>query len=289
MTAATGGGSGAVGRPLWSKVGTYAVMIIFAVFFLFPIVFAVVGSFKDDAFVFADAGSLRGLIPSPFVGLDNYAEANDRVSLLLAFRNSVIISGFIVVLGAVVNSLLGYVLARMQFRGRVFVLTLIVALTIIPFEALAVPLLKAFAEIGWLNTYPVQILPFIANPFFIYLFYTFFLNVPRELEEAARIDGAGPFQTFARVVAPLARPAYASVAILTFLFSWGQLLWPTMVTRGESVRPLPLGLFVFQTTPPLQWGAIMAFVTLMTLPLLAIFLIFQRQFVDGVASSGLKG
>jgi multiple sugar transport system permease protein len=278
-----------VGTSRWSRILTYGVMTVLAAFFLFPIVFAIVGSFKDDAYVFADAGSLKGLYPSPFVGFDNYAEANDRVSLVTAFRNSAIISGVIVAVGAFVNSMLGYSLARMRFRGRTILLTLIIALTIIPFEALAIPLLKAFAEVGWLNTFRVQILPFVANPFFIYLFYTFFLNIPSELEEAARIDGAGPVATFTRVVAPLAKPAYASVAILTFLFTWGQLLWPTMVTRGESVRPLPLGLFVFQTSPPLQWGAIMAFVTLMTLPVLLIFLIFQRRFVEGVASSGLKG
>ena len=289
MTAVAEQPAGSVGTPRWVRVGTYAVMIILAAFFLFPIAFAVVGSFKEDAFVFADAGSLRGLWPAPFVGLDNFEVANGRVSLLTSFRNSVIISGLIVGVGAVVNSMLGYALARIQFRFRILVLTTIVALTIIPFEALAIPLLKAFSEVGWLNTFRVQILPFIANPFFIYLFYTFFLNIPKEMEEAARIDGAGPLQTFSRVVAPLAKPAYASVAILTFLFSWGQLLWPTMVTRGESVRPLPLGLFVFQTSPPLSWGAIMAFVALMTLPLLAVFLIFQRQFVEGVASSGVKG
>jgi multiple sugar transport system permease protein len=113
--------------------------------------------------------------------------------------------------------------------------------------------------------------------------------VPASLEEAARVDGAGPVRTFVWVVAPLARPAYATMAILGFLFSWGQLLWPVMVTRGNDVRPLPLGLGTFTTTPPVQWGDIMAYAALMTLPLLIIFLVFQRYFVSGVASTGVKG
>ena len=99
----------------------------------------------------------------------------------------------------------------------------------------------------------VQILPFVANPRFVYLFYSF-LSIPNELEEAARVDGAGPLRRFLLLAAPLARPAYAATAIFGFLFSWGQLLWPTMVTRGESVRPLPVGIRVFQTLPPIQWG-----------------------------------
>jgi multiple sugar transport system permease protein len=165
----------------------------------------------------------------------------------------------------------------------------IVGLIIIPFEALAVPLLFMGAEVGMLDTYLIQILPFVANPLFVYLFYTFFLDIPVELEEAARVDGAGPVRTFVSVVAPLARPAYATMAILGFLFSWGQFLWPVMVTRGIDVRPLPLGIGTFQTTPPIQWGDIMAYAALMTLPLLIVFLVFQRYFVQGVASSGVKG
>jgi multiple sugar transport system permease protein len=103
------------------------------------------------------------------------------------------------------------------------------------------------------------------------------------------VDGAGPVRTFVSVVAPLARPAYATMAILGFLFSWGQLLWPVMVTRGVEVRPLPLGIGTFKTTPPVQWGDIMAYAAMMTLPLLVVFLLFQRYFVRGVASTGVKG
>lgn len=276
-------------RPERNLVVQYIVMALLAAFFLFPLIYMYASSLKPDAAVLSDSDSLRAFAPSPFVGLENYTDAVDRASVFRVFLNSVLISSSIVAVGLVVNSLLGYALARLRFRGRQATIAIMVALIIIPFEALAIPLLFMSAEVGWLDTYIVQILPFIANPLFVYLFYTFFLNIPIDLEEAARVDGAGPVRTFVSVVAPLARPAYATMAILGFLFSWGQFLWPVMVTRGIEVRPLPLGIGVFKTTPPVQWGDIMAYAALMTLPLLVIFLIFQRYFVQGVARSGVKG
>ena len=286
---------GAPADPTKSRQGRrsliiqYAVMVVLALFFLFPLVYMYVSSLKADDAVLAGSSSLEAFVPTPAVGLENYGDAIERASVFRVFFNSALISTVIVGLGLVVNSLFGYALARLRFRGRTFMVGAIVALIIIPFEALAIPLLLMSAELRILDTYVVQILPFIANPLFIYLFYTFFLNVPVDLEEAARVDGAGPVTIFTRIVAPLAKPAYATMAILGFLFSWGQFLWPVMVTRGVSVRPLPLGIGVFKTTPPVQWGDIMAYAALMTLPLLIVFLIFQRHFVQGVARSGVKG
>lgn len=267
----------------------YGAMICLAAFFLFPLVFVVASSFKPDDQVLSSSRSIFAFLPTPFVGFENYIDAMERAQFARVFANSMIISGSIVVLGLIVNSLFGYALARIPFRGRKTLLAVVIGLIIIPFEALAVPLLFMGAEVGWLDTYQIQILPFIANPLFIFLFYSFFLGIPKSLEEAARVDGAGPLTVFLKVAAPLAKPAYATVAILSFLFSWGQFLWPSMVTRGVSVRPLPVGIGVFMTTPPVSWGDIMAYSVLMTLPLLVIFLIFQRQFVQGVASSGVKG
>jgi multiple sugar transport system permease protein len=270
-------------------LGHYIVMVALAIFFLFPLVYMVASSFKPDAAVLAGSDSPGAFVPTPWVGLENYQSAISRASFPRVFLNSVIISGSIVLGGLVVNSLLGYALARLRFPGRRLIIPVIIALIIMPFEALAVPLLRVSASLGWLDTYHVQILPFIANPLFVYLFYTFFLNVPVSLEEAARIDGAGPVRVFVSVVAPLAKPAYATMAILGFLFSWGQLLWPVMVTRGVEVRPLPLGIGTFLTTPPIQWGDIMAYAAMMTVPLVIVFLIFQRYFVRGVAATGVKG
>lgn len=280
--------SGVASNPVWRWL-FYVVMVIAAIFFLFPLVYMLASSFKPDDKVLTGSQEVSAFLPTPFEGLDNFQDAIDRAQFPRVFANSVIITGFIVGLGLIVNSMFGYALARLRFKGKKIVVGLIIALIIIPFEMLAVPLLFMGAEVGWLDTYQIQILPFIANPLFIYLFYTFFLTIPRSLEEAARVDGASLITVFTRVVAPLAKPAYATVAILGFLFSWGQFLWPSMVTRGISVRPLPVGIGVFQTTSPISWGDIMAYTVMMTLPLLVIFLIFQKQFVQGVASSGVKG
>ncbi|MGD8683747.1 MAG: carbohydrate ABC transporter permease [Chloroflexota bacterium] len=271
------------------SVIAYGVLIILALFFLFPIAFMVVGAFKEDTSVIADSGSLRAFIPDPFVGLENFQQAAERGNFWISFRNSAIISGAIVFGGLVVNSLLGYALARIPFRGKGLLLAIVVALIIVPFETLAVPLLLIMAELRWTNTLHAQILPFLAQPLYIFLFYSFFLGIPRELEEAARIDGAGPVTLFARIAVPLAKPAYAAAGILIFLSSWGQYLWPVMITRTVEVRPLPMGIAEFKGLPPRDWGDIMAYAAMMVIPLLIVFILFQRQFVRGVATSGLKG
>jgi len=275
----------AVGSRRWPK---YVLLTAVAVFFLFPIAFMLVGALKPDAKVIADGDSLKAFWPEG-ASFQNFSDAFERARFGRLFLNSVIIAVPVVGLGLLVNSLAGYGLARLPFRGSKLIVLAMIALTIIPLEAVAVPLLFLVSELGWRNTYHVQILPFIANPLFIYLFYTFFLAVPKDLEEAARIDGAGPLTIFVRVVAPLAKPAYATVGILSFLFIWGQLLWPVLVTSGPTVRPLPMGISVFIAQPPISWGDIMAFALMMVLPLMAVFIVFQRWFIQSVASSGIKG
>lgn len=266
----------------------YLLLTVLAAVFVFPMLFMVAGAFKPDALVLAEGNSVRAFWPTD-AGLQNFTGAFRRGRFGQLFVNSAIISVSVVGLGLVVNSLMGYALARLPFRGSRTLLVGVIALTIIPLEAVAIPLLWMMSLVGLRNTYTVQILPFIANPLFVYLFYTFFLAIPRDLEEAARVDGASPLTTFLRVSVPLAKPAYATVGILSFLFIWGQLLWPVLVTSGPDVRPLPLGISVFVTQPPISWGQIMAFAFMMTMPLLVVFVLFQRWFVQSVASSGVKG
>jgi multiple sugar transport system permease protein len=165
----------------------------------------------------------------------------------------------------------------------------VLALMILPLEAIAVPLFYQVALLGLRDSYLAQILPFIANAFSIYLFYSFFIGLPRELEEAARLDGASTLRTFFTIIVPNAKPVFASVAILTFLTWWGSYLWPLLVTIGPEVRPLPVAIASFYTLPPLQWGDILAFGVMMVSPVLLIFLLFQRWFVRGVAASAIKG
>jgi multiple sugar transport system permease protein len=141
----------------------------------------------------------------------------------------------------------------------------------------------------WLDSYHVQILPFVADPFSMFLFYQFFIGVPKDFDEAAYVDGAGPFRIYWQVMLPLSRPVFATVAILKFLQFWSFYLWPLMVTRSEDYRPLMVGMDAFQTQAPIRWGSIMGYAAMVTIPVLIIFLLFQKWFMQSVSSSGVKG
>ena len=275
--------------PQWMGiVGSYILLISLALLFVAPIVFMFVASLKPDQLVLSQAGTLQGFIPTSVSG-QNYQDVLTRVDFSLFFLNSVLITSVVVIAGILVNSLTGYALARLRWRGRTTMLLVVLALMIIPFEAIAVPLFFQITILGWRNTYLAQILPFIANAFSIYLFYTFFIGLPKELEEAARIDGASIIRTFVEIIVPISQPVFATVAILTFLTQWGSFLWPLMVTIDDRVRPLPVAISAFQTLPPIQWGDLMSFGVMMVAPILIVFLLFQKWFVAGVASTGTKG
>jgi multiple sugar transport system permease protein len=197
--------------------------------------------------------------------------------------------GCTVLLGLVINSLIGYALARLRFKGQSFVLAVIVALIIIPIEAVVIPMLLMVNRFGWLDSYHVQIIPFIADAFSIFLFYQFFIGLPKDLDEAALVDGASPFRIYTSIIVPLSRPVFATVAILQFLTRWGDFLWPLMVTRGVEYRPLPVAIQQFFSQDPKVWGDIFAFASMITIPVLIVFLLFQKWFVQSVATSGVKG
>ncbi|MCX4188011.1 carbohydrate ABC transporter permease [Methylophaga sp. OBS4] len=266
----------------------YLFLTLAALLFLAPVVMMLVGSLKPDQQVFVEAGSLSAFIPGE-ASLDNYADVFARSDFLRFLFNSLFITGTIVIAGLLVNSLAAYAFARLQWRGRDLLFNLVLALMILPLEAIAVPLFYQVAVLGLRDTYTAQILPFIANTFAIYLFYSFFIGLPRELEEAARLDGASTLRIFFSIIVPNSKPVFASVTILTFLLWWGSYLWPLMVTIGPEVRPLPVAIASFYTLPPLQWGDILAFGVMMVSPVLLIFLLFQRWFVRGVAASAIKG
>ena len=175
------------------------------------------------------------------------------------------------------------------------ILGIILATLIVLFETLALPLLwwanklpYYDGSIGWLDTYEVQFVPFIANAFAIYLFYQYFDSIPKELDEAAKVDGASWFTIYRKIVMPLSGPAIATVAILTFLPAWNQYMWPLMSVQTEALRPVMVGLDYFKQLNT-SWGQLMAYASLITIPILALFIAFQRSFVNSIASSGVKG
>ncbi|MCT1458245.1 carbohydrate ABC transporter permease [Aestuariimicrobium sp. p3-SID1156] len=272
--------------------------ILLALVFGLPLVFMIVSSFKPDAQIFADLDSVKAFLPVGSLSLENYVGVFERVPFARFLLNSVIVSVVTVVLGLLVNSMAAFGLSRVRFRGQGIVLGIIIATLIVPFETMALPLLWWCNQLpwldanglsqGWLDTYQVQIVPFIANAFSIFLFYQYFDSIPRELDEAATVDGANWFQIYWKVVMPLAGPAVATVAILTFLPAWNSYLWPLMVVQSEELRPAMVGIDYFKQLN-VSWGQIMAYASIITVPVLAVFISFQRAFISSIASSGVKG
>lgn len=276
----------------------YLLMILLAFIFLFPIVFMLVSSFKPNLEILRDSGTLRAFLPIGNLSLNNYYEAFQRVPTARFIFNSIFVTTITVLLGLVINSMAGYALAIPRWAGKGIVLSLIIATLIVPFETIAIPMLLIVSKLpwigaeglewGWLNSYHVQIIPFIPSAFNIFLFVQFFRSQPPELVEAARIDGASWFQIFRSVIVPISGPVFATVTILSFLAMWNQYLWPIMVVQSEAYRPIMIGLqYFFQLN--VEWGEIMAYLSVITLPVLLLFLALQRAFIESIASSGIKG
>lgn len=275
----------------------YLFMSLLAVFFLFPLIFMFVSSLKaNENQLLQDVTTARVIIPYGDISLQNYSDAFQRFPFGLYLFNSLFIVTCIVVLGLLVNSLIAYSLARMPFPGRKLVLIIVVALVVIPFESVAVPLLLLVNQLPWfngattwINSYQVQIIPFIADAFSIFLFYQFFIDIPRDIEEAAFVDGASRWRIYWQLIVPLSRPIFITVAIWQFLVHIGDFLWPLLVTRGDTYRPLMVGMRFFFGQAPLIWGDIMAFASMITILMLIVFLLFQRWFLRSAASAGITG
>jgi multiple sugar transport system permease protein len=282
-------------RARIGRVVQYSTLVVVAAVFLMPLLFLVSGSLKPNDRVLTESDEVRGFIPVRF-SLANYRAVLSRsdLSFLTFLRNSLIVGFVVVLIGLVVNSLAGYGLARIDFGGKKLVLGIVLALNIVPFQAIAVPLASLMSKvpvlgISFRDTIAGLTLPFLASPLFTYMFYNAFLAIPKELEEAARVDGASTFLTFRKIVLPLVKPTMATASILTFLSVWGELLWPVLMNTSQDKQTLPQGLSFFFTLPPLAWGEICAFAMLMTLPVLLLFLAFQKWFVQSVVGSAIKG
>ncbi|MGL5928777.1 MAG: carbohydrate ABC transporter permease [Dermatophilaceae bacterium] len=273
----------------------HLVRTLLLLIFALPLIFMFMSSLKPDTQIFDDVTSVRAFLPVGDISFDNYTAVFGRVPFWTFLTNSVLITALTVILGVVVNSMCAFALARMAFVGRRVILGIIIATLIVPFETLALPLLWWVTRLpyydgttGWLDTYEAQVIPFVANAFSIFLFYQYFESIPKELDEAAIVDGAGWFTIYRKIVMPLAGPAIATVAILTFLPAWNQYLWPLMIVQSEELRPVMVGIDYFKQLDT-SWGQIMAYSSLITLPVIATFVCFQRSFINSVASSGVKG
>ncbi|KAA9149600.1 carbohydrate ABC transporter permease [Microbacterium lushaniae] len=277
-------------RALGGKVAMYVVLSLGAVAFLFPFYYMVIGSLQTDV-----DSTPAGAFPNPAnLTVENYVAINARINLLRGLVNSGIFAGGVIVGTVVFGVLAGYALAVLQWRGRGAVFSLALLVQVIPFQLLMIPLYVMIArDYGLSDSYLGMILPFFISSTAVVIFRQYFMQLPRELFDAARIDGAGEFRLLWNVALPLVRPALLTVVLLTFIGPWNEFLWPFLITKEASMQPLAVSLANFisniaaSTSNP--FGAMMAGAVVLAAPAVVLFLVFQRYFTSNDLGSGVKG
>jgi multiple sugar transport system permease protein len=274
----------------WRRRVAYAFLVGYAVLMFVPFAWSVITSFKT----LPDSVRLT-IIPQPvtLAGWE-YAWNNLVPPLPVLLMNSAILAGAVTISNLVLGSIAGYAFARLRFPGREVLFLVVLATMMIPDQLRLVPVYVLFNELGLTrgpSQYVAVWLVLAIHASSVFLLRQFFLSMPRELEEAARMDGAGFFTTFLRVMLPLATPALAAVAILQFQGAWNAFFWPLILLRDQAHWTLPLGLVQFRLAGGFatNWPPLMATVVLATIPILLLYIFFQRYFVEGIAASGVKG
>jgi multiple sugar transport system permease protein len=283
---ADGGQSDDGGRRV-RGVATYALLVVLALLFISPLIFMLVTSFKTRG----DATSVPPTwIPDPFTTQAYESILTSRGTPVLRwFGNSMLAAAAHAAIVVSTSALAAYALARMRFRGQRLIFAVIIATLFVPPVILIIPNYLIVGELGWLNTLLAVIVPTAASAFGVFFMRQFFLGVPVELEEAARLDGANQWQTFWKVVLPLSRPALATLGLLAFLTNWNDFLWPIYVLFSPEIQTLPAGLSTLQSANAVRYDLLMAGAVVASVPVLILFVFLQRFLIEGVARSGLKG
>ncbi|MDX2680365.1 carbohydrate ABC transporter permease [Streptomyces sp. NY05-11A] len=271
--------------PRRARVLTYAVLIVALAATLLPFVWMLLGSFKTQGELLRDPSGWLPQSPT----LHNYTTWLGDLHIGHYFLNSLIVAVFTVLGNLLFCSMIGYALAKMDFPGKRLLFGLVMVTLMVPGVVTFVPLFVLVAKLHMVNTYPAMILPFLASPLGVFLMRQFMLGIPDSLLEAARIDGAGQIRTFTRIVMPLCGPPLATLAILTFLGSWNNFLWPLVAAQTEDKYTLPVALALYsQGQYGTQYGLMLAGSVLVIAPIVALFMALQRFFVQGIATVGLK-
>ncbi|MDO4837700.1 MAG: carbohydrate ABC transporter permease [Clostridia bacterium] len=267
----------------------YLLYVVVALIFIAPLWFLFLSAMKEETQVVSDMATMKAFVPYGTLTFDNYKAVFEKLDFLHYFRNTLLNALLQVAFGMVINGMMGYALGMLKFRGSKLLVSLMIALTIIPTEAVVINRFMVTKDLGLLNTLWALSVPNMATPMYVYLFYQHFRGMPKELLEAAVIDGESYTGIFFKIMTPLSKPIYSTVAIMTLIRAWGDLLWPTLVTRDNTWRTLTQALRGLDDSVYTFWGQIFAFSAMMTLPLLVVFVLFQKQFVQSVAMSGIKG
>jgi multiple sugar transport system permease protein len=263
----------------------YVILSAALILVISPFVWMVLGSFKSE-------GELKQVPPTWWpqdASLDNYQRLFDQLAFGTFFTNSTIVALAVTAGNLLFCSMLGYAFAMLEFPGKRALFLVVMGTLMIPVVATFVPLFVLVANIGLIDTLPGLILPFLVGPFGVFLMRQFFIGLPRDLLDAGRVDGAGELRIFSRIYLPLAGPALATLGILTFLASWNNFLWPLVVAQNEETYTLPVALALYSVGQnSTEYGLLLAGATVIVMPILIVFLIFQRRFIEGIATTGIK-
>jgi multiple sugar transport system permease protein len=268
----------------------YVVLFVGALVFLFPFYYMVIGSLQTTP-----DPTVAGAFPNPGnLTIENYAAINSRIDLLQGLANSGIFAGGVILCTVVFGVLVGYALAQLEWRGRGVTFALVLLVQVVPFQLLMIPLYVMIArDYGLADNYLGMILPFAINSTAVLIFRQYFLQVPKSLFDAARIDGAGELKILRSIALPLVRPALLTVVLLTFIGPWNEFLWPFLITKEASLQPLAVSLANYLSniaaTAANPFGAILAGACVLAAPAVVLFILFQRHFVSSDIGSGVKG
>ena len=260
-------------------------MVLLAAGVVYPFIWLVVSSFKFDQDLFRYPPALLAARYT----VRQYYKVWTSIPFLRFAINTIIFAGSVTVLSVAVDSMAGYAFARMRFRGKGLLFAFVLVTMMVPFQVLMIPLFLEVYWLGLLNTYAGLILPRATSAFGIFLMRSFFVTLPKDLEEAARIDGLSEFKIFSTIMLPLCRPAMLSLAIFHFMNNWNDLLYPLLLTSATEMRTLPAGLAMFVGERVIEYGPTLAGTVLSVAPLLVAYAFAQRYFTESIAVTGLKG
>jgi multiple sugar transport system permease protein len=275
----------------WRSIARFAAVAFFAIFWVAPVLWMVLTSLKPEVQTMSDPPTWLPQKLSDFT-LVNYKDVIQHprgIDLVTAFQNSMIVATLGALLTVVIDVPAGYVFARMRFPGRNILFAVIIASLIVPYEILLVPNYIRVWKLGWLNEYQVMIVPHLASAFGVFLMRQFMMGIPRELEDAAKLDGAGHARILWDIIIPATRGAIAALAIFTFIFYWNDFTWPYITINKADMMTMPIALIQFRQDFAITYGKQMAGNVLSALPAIIVFLVAQRMIIRSITLTGVKG
>lgn len=268
-----------------SRVLLHIVLLAVLAGMVFPLIYMIVLSLRTQT---ADFSSFLALFDGPF-SIANYVDVLDAGPFDVYFWNSLFVGAAVTIGNVLFCTMVGYALARRRIPAKGFWLITVIAVMMIPPQVVMIPLYRMMVAFGWINTYWALVVPTLVTPFGIFLMRQYIMNLPREIEDAARIDGAGDLAILFRMVMPLSKPMLIVLAVYTFLTNWNTFLYPFLFTNKEELRTLTVGLTFYLGNQSIDWGHLMAGASISAIPVIILFVAFQRQIIQGMTAGAVKG